>query len=241
LTKVCYVALILLVILLLYALGKFWTWLYEVGHGEKPCFASKDDRESLLYVLEKWEQLMRKYKLVHWIDHGTLLGSVLFEDLIPWDQDADVAYLFSERYKVDTLVRKELEATGIDVKNDNRVVQLQYGGILVDVFAYGQYREIGKRLPPSKLENETLTRSYYRNSEEFEQAFQDIEHGVLFPLSTCKLGRLSLACPHLSRLLLTRRYPYSRFLPFFLPFKLQCYLQPWHLLKIIFGYRNAGF
>lgn len=226
-----------IVVVLYFVSVKF---LYEVAHGEEPCFAPPEAHSNVLYVVSWFDRTMGELNLTRWIDHGTLLGSLLFADFIPWDHDGDMAYLFKDSHMVNTVVRNRLTQRGIEVRNKDKLVQLVYKGTKVDVFAYGTYKDLDRPLLDG-VSNSTLTRIFLRNSDFFERHYQDFNPELLFPLSRCWFGSAPVSCPRNSRRLLKVRYPYSYWLPFLIPYKLRCYLQPWNLLPIVFSPKKLLF
>ncbi len=50
----------------------------------------KEAQNIMLSLLEAFDTVCKKYNLIYWLDHGTLLGAVRHQGFIPWDDDLDV-------------------------------------------------------------------------------------------------------------------------------------------------------
>jgi len=56
-------------------------------------------------MLKDIDGLFRKYNIMYWIDGGTLLGAVRHQDIIPWDDDADICIWYNDAEKFLALER----------------------------------------------------------------------------------------------------------------------------------------
>jgi phosphorylcholine metabolism protein LicD len=87
-------------------------------------------------MLEDVGTLFNMYNITYWIDGGTLLGAVRHQDVIPWDDDADISVLLKDENKMLSLIPrlnqmgygfskfwggyKVFPMNGIDIKFYNR-------------------------------------------------------------------------------------------------------------------------
>ena len=61
-----------------------------------------------LAILEKFDQVCRKYNLTYFVFYGTLLGAVRHHGFIPWDNDVDVMMFRDDYEKFQTIAPQEL-------------------------------------------------------------------------------------------------------------------------------------
>lgn len=216
-------------------LGDAFSSLYDVAHGELPCFVDQNVKHSIKYMLFNFDQLMRQYNLTYWADYGTLLGSYRNGKMIRYDQDGDLGYFYKDRAIIDLEIAPILRRRDIIVDNPDKTVQLEYKKVKIDLFAYDTYKNLGKKLPDSKT-GKTLTRAYYRNSDFFEQTYSDAEYDWIFPVRTnCPFENMTLMCPRDAERVLATRYPYTFPYGVKLPFKFWCYANPKSFLKVLFS------
>lgn len=62
----------------------------------------------MVNILKVFKSIMEKYKIIYWLDYGTLLGAVRHNGFIPWDNDVDVSVLDSDISKIKKILKKEL-------------------------------------------------------------------------------------------------------------------------------------
>jgi phosphorylcholine metabolism protein LicD len=62
-------------------------------------------------MLKDIDALFAQHNITYWIDGGTLLGAVRHKNVIPWDDDADIAVLESDKHKL-LAMEKELNTFG---------------------------------------------------------------------------------------------------------------------------------
>lgn len=60
-----------------------------------PC-CHKALKETLFYTVD----LLTEFNIYHWMDFGTLLGSVRHKNIIPWDNDTDICILAKDKRKL---------------------------------------------------------------------------------------------------------------------------------------------
>lgn len=136
----CYIPLLLFLLPVLYLFIP--DYVFASLHSENPCFTSDPEKANIRYMIHIWDHLMSEYQLAHWLDYGSLLGSHRFADVIPWDHDGDVAFLWKDvgtyrHYVVGHLLNK----FNITVVPENPV-NMKYNGTTIDVFAMGTYEEL---------------------------------------------------------------------------------------------------
>lgn len=62
-----------------------------------------------LAILEKFDQVCRKYNLTYYVFYGTLLGVVRHQGFIPWDNDVDVIMFRDDYEKFQTIAPQEFQ------------------------------------------------------------------------------------------------------------------------------------
>ncbi|MCD8122922.1 MAG: LicD family protein [Clostridiales bacterium] len=67
--------------------------------------------EANLKILKEIDRICRKYQLRYMLDAGTLLGAVRHQGFIPWDDDADVAFLRQDYDAFLKVAKRELPDT----------------------------------------------------------------------------------------------------------------------------------
>src|SRR5439155_9497138 len=110
----------------------FWNWGPEALRPE--CCT-----EHLRELTECVNDLLDRHGIVHWLDHGTLLGAVREGAFIAWDEDVDFGVFDSDLPAILELV-PELEAAGHAVDfRDPAVLRIRYSALKelhVDLFRW---------------------------------------------------------------------------------------------------------
>ncbi|MCT7645728.1 LicD family protein [Aliarcobacter butzleri] len=71
-------------------------------------FYSKEKVEKSEYFMFEICRLLEENHISYYIDHGTLLGIIRDEALIPWDTDIDLAVLIEDKEKIETMLKSYL-------------------------------------------------------------------------------------------------------------------------------------
>lgn len=71
-------------------------------------FYFQDKREKSEYFMFTILDLLNLHNIVHYIDHGTLLGIIRDNSLILWDKDIDIAVFIEDKIKILNLLDKYL-------------------------------------------------------------------------------------------------------------------------------------
>lgn len=71
-------------------------------------FYSKEKVEKSEYFMFEICKLLEENHISYYIDHGTLLGIIRDEALIPWDKDIDLAVLIEDKEKIETMLKSYL-------------------------------------------------------------------------------------------------------------------------------------
>jgi lipopolysaccharide cholinephosphotransferase len=122
--------LIILVLIYIYKKLKPWT--------EEQLTYIHDELKLMMY---KFHTILHKHNYQYFIIGGTLLGSVRKQNIIPHDDDIDIAILDEELKKMlsDKVLKSELYHSGLYIKKSDRCYKLystKKNGIFIDIFSY---------------------------------------------------------------------------------------------------------
>ncbi|XP_060584310.1 uncharacterized protein RP689-like [Ruditapes philippinarum] len=124
----------------------------------EPCDISPQKSENLRVLIKTVSRALEMYNVTYWVDYGTVLGAYRYCDVIPWDHDADIGYLESER-------RKVIQAGA--VVNSHRGffmddTKASYGNYTLDLFVWKKvknwwsFSSIGNLLHAGKIRRITI-------------------------------------------------------------------------------------
>ena len=75
-------------------------------HSYIPRFLNQQQHQAAVSLLTLVRDLFRQHNVTFIIHHGTLLGSYMFHDIIPWDDDMDIIVSFRDVNRVRRLLRQ---------------------------------------------------------------------------------------------------------------------------------------
>ena len=84
-------------------------------------------------------KLLKKNNISYWLCHGTLLGIIRDNDLIPWDHDIDIAVWYKKNIK--EIFKKIMIKENYKIKkkaNDDLLTFIKKGGREIDINFYHQ-------------------------------------------------------------------------------------------------------
>ena len=151
---------------------------------------------------------------------GTLLGACRMGDIIPWDHDADVSFIFNTD---SAKVYEELAASGIQAN----ALGAHYGSVSVDFMRWkpsnNSFSEVllHKYYPEAVLNHEHPLIRYHHKLESFPLSW-------VVPAGRIDLQGVTVAVPNFPERFLARRYPltYGIFGVQF-PYKWKCWVPCW--------------
>ena len=62
-------------------------WL---SHSLLPRLITQQEHDHYIWLLERVDEILREYKITYMLASGTLLGSYVMHDMLPWDDDLDI-------------------------------------------------------------------------------------------------------------------------------------------------------
>jgi phosphorylcholine metabolism protein LicD len=190
-----------------------------------PCFLDAKARSKLVYMVHAFDDIMTELNISHWIDYGTLLGALRYEDVIPWDHDADVGFADEHHYMIDN----DSHGHNLAKKRYNMLLNaaiMEYDGLSVDVFAW---KKVSKQLNASSpVLTDMRTRAYNRWA--YLEDFHDFEDSLLRNLTRIKFAGKMVVAPNRPENFVKKRYPFSYTRS--IPFKVSCYM-PWNWPKLL--------
>lgn len=63
-----------------------------------------DQQYEILLLMERFHKTAKKEGLVYWASGGTLLGLVIYNTILPWDDDLDITIPFDNKEKAKTVI-----------------------------------------------------------------------------------------------------------------------------------------
>ncbi|QKF93465.1 LicD family protein [Fadolivirus algeromassiliense] len=164
-------------------------------------FDYKDQtKPALLILLKEGHNYLKKIKVPHWIDFGTLLGSFREGKVIEYDNDVDFG--FPIEYADVVLNNKHLLPKYIEFYDTSKKHGYPKFGIMhktlggnCDFYSY------------SRLQNGKLR---YNLDPGYKSILdgRDIPYDFIYPLRDCKINNISVKCPNKTEQYLRHRYGY---------------------------------
>jgi hypothetical protein len=181
-----------------------------------PCIIPTKDRARLVYMVKAFTEIMTELNVTHWVDYGTLLGALKYEDIIIWDYNADVSF--------EGTSMKLLHNGGIAQKIAreryniflNATVMI-YEEMQTNIYSWKKHKSDGGFIYARTSNRGRIQLA--SQSHDFNASF--IERTVLIPF----VGGFVRA-PYPPMEFIKKRYPLSY--NTLIPFKVSCYF-PWNI------------
>lgn len=189
-----YLLILFIVLVILYFYYTYFSKNYSIDELE----ITEQDKDNIFVYLEYFTNFLNKHNITYWIIGGTTLGAVRHNDIVPWDDDADIG-IFEDDMKKLLYLKEELADDGYEIIFywkifKFRKINQEYP--FIDIFCYKKHNDryiMNREDLVSVWPNE-----YYLDSE-------------LFPLKKYKFGRLLLNGPKYPLDYLDRMYPNWRY------------------------------
>jgi len=188
--------------------------MFEIEH---PCISSTEQRAKLVYMVKAFTEIMTELNITHWVDYGTLLGALRYENIVIWDHDADVSF--------DRKFAKLLHNGGIAQKIAKERYKMYlnaavivYQGMQTDIYSWDKKSDDNGGFRYTKATHRVDFDIIESQINDFNASF--IERTVLIPFAG---GFVRSPYPPME--FIKRRYPtYKRSIPY----KISCYF-PWNI------------
>jgi hypothetical protein len=177
-----------------------------------PCLTPEKSRAKLVYMVQAFTEIMTELNITHWVDYGTLIGALRYENINIWDHDADVSF---ERKFANLLhnggIAQKIAKNRYNI-HLNAAVML-YEGMQTDIYSWKKQRISDGNFVYTKAAN--------RDSDLFESQFNDfnasfIEKTVLIPFAG---GFVRAPYPPMEFIKQRYSLSYNRIMPY----KVSCY------------------
>lgn len=155
---------------------------------------TENEREDIYSFLQIISNLFNKNNITFWIIGGTILGSVRHNNIVPWDDDADIG-IFDSDMKTVLKLNNELNLIGYEIVPAWKIYKFRKIGTtypFIDIFCY---KKEGER--------------YIMNREDIREVWPNEYYSIdeLFPLKLYKFGNMFLPGPNYPLDYLDRMYP----------------------------------
>jgi phosphorylcholine metabolism protein LicD len=153
-------------------------------------------------IVEDVTNLFDKNKITYWGDGGTLLGAVRHSGMIPWDDDADLGLLASQKKKFLKL-KPKLEKCGykvtphwlgykISYTKNKDIVNTDYSFPFIDIFFYVKDKANDRYLLESELGRKYWPNAYF--------TFKEVSKIVDYPFGPYKVKGIKNHTAYFNRL-----------------------------------------
>ena len=155
---------------------------------------TENERSDIYYFLDYLTAFFKKHNITYWIIGGTTLGAVRHNEIVPWDDDADIGIFEHDLEKLLNL-NNELKKDGFEIVFYWKIYKFRRIGKeypFIDIFCYK--KEGDKYVMNREDLKDVWPNEYYLEDE-------------LFPLKTYKFNYLDLLGPNYPLDYLDRMYP----------------------------------
>jgi len=168
-------------------------------------------------MIRSFTEIMTELNVTHWVDYGTLLGAIRYENIVIWDYDADVSF---ER-KFAYLLHEGGVAHKIAKERYNMYLNaavMLYEGMQTDIYSW--------RKELSSNGDYIYVKAANRGPDLWEKQFNDFNASFLDKTVLIPFAGGFVRAPYPPIEFIKQRYPlsYKRLLPF----KVSCYF-PWNI------------
>ena len=117
------------------------TWSTEAENIPMSKGPMKEYQEANAAFLNYCAGIFKKHNISYWLFAGTLLGSVRYQDFIPWDDDIDTGMLREDYDKLPDILNEEFKNDPNLYFTKGDIIKILYKGLpmQVDVFAFDTY------------------------------------------------------------------------------------------------------
>jgi len=159
----------------------------------------KGAHKCMTEILKEIDRVCTKHNIKWWIEDGTLLGALRYQDFIPWDDDCDIGMMREDYEKFVKVARFDMDekfifqARGIDplysrrlpkvrmkgtklVEHDEDLHEKYFQGIFVDIFVWDYF--YGWEKPLTHLFN-IMPRIRTKRTEYPKHSLKRTLHGVM--------------------------------------------------------------
>jgi len=211
-----------MLIIIVFILVIYASIVWDSNH---PCILPEAKRITLAYMVKAFSEIMTELNVTHWVDYGTLLGALRYENIIVWDHDGDVSYdqifrdLFDDGGVAQTIAKKRYNIY-------LNAHFMSYENLQVDIFCWKKIQLTDGSFIYTKAMN--------RNLELFESQFNDFNASYIEKTVSIPFAGGFVKAPYPPMEFAKKRYPtsYKREIPF----KVSCYF-PWNVPYWLFGNR----
>lgn len=190
------------------------------GYNEE-CLTPEWKRQILRTMVQNISRAFDKFNVRYWIDYGTLLGAYRINDILPYDHDADISFLFSSN---PSRAFFALKKNGMHVNG----LQARYGDVSLDFIRWkatnttlGANSEVilHKYYPPFVKDNFII-----RNHHKLES----IPLSWIAPTGKINFHGVDVAIPNDPEKVLAFRYPWTfGKIRLEFPYKWKCWVPCW--------------
>jgi phosphorylcholine metabolism protein LicD len=185
---------IIFIFFLLILLISFYFQNKNIFNNKQNFLMVEKERDDIFDYLEYFTNFLNKNNITYWIIGGTTLGSIRHNNIVPWDDDADIGISEDDLQKLLEL-NQELDKDGFEIIYYWKIFKFRKIGSeypFIDIFCYK--KENDKYIMHRQDLRDVWPNEYYEENE-------------LFPLKKYKFGRLELLGPNYPLDYLDRLYP----------------------------------
>lgn len=91
---------VIIVLFNIYIFSQCFSFKLPYIQSKRTIFCNAENVKKLRFLLNTVTKELAKENVTYWVDYGTLLGAYRHRDIIPWDHDVDLGYLYTDTHKL---------------------------------------------------------------------------------------------------------------------------------------------